>query len=189
MANFNKLANNTYQLQNLDVNIGNSILANNALSVNSSGNIVLKDISSLSQIPSIQSTLSSLKTTVNGKEPTQKRTQWNSGDSTYYTKCGYCCFLHAGNEAASSVVKTLASAYRPRYAVTVSGWCLNNSTKGFYPLVGMIMNDGTWNYLTAMNEMGMTTAYYIYNKDQGVNRLSRFNVWLTGAWATNVNGA
>lgn len=26
------------------------------------------------------------------KEPTQKRGQWNSGDSTYYVKCGYTCF-------------------------------------------------------------------------------------------------
>lgn len=121
------------------------------------------------------------------KEPIQKRGQWNSGDSTYYTKCGYTCFLHASNETASSVVKTLPSAYRPKYAVTVSGWCFNNNTNGYYPCIGSINNDGTWRYLTAMDTLGMSSEYYIYNS--GTNRLSRFNVWLTGAWATNTNGA
>ena len=124
-----------------------------------------------------------------GKEPTQKRGQWNSGDSAYYTKCGYTCFLHAANEAANQVVKTLSTAYRPRYEVTVSGWCLNNNTKGYYPCVGAIRNDGTWRYLTAMTDLGMTSEYYIYNKDEKINILSRFSLWLTGAWATNTNGA
>lgn len=121
-----------------------------------------------------------------GKEPTQKRGQWNSGDTCYYTKCGYTCFLHCSNEKASSVVKTLSSPYRPKYQVTVSGWCLNNNTKGYYPCVGVINNNGTWSYLTAMTDLGMTSEYYIYNEN--TNILSRFNLWLTGAWVTNTNG-
>lgn len=122
------------------------------------------------------------------KEPTQKRGQWNSGGSTYYTKCGYTCFLHASSETAESVVKTLSSPYRPKYSVSVSGWCRNESNSTFYPCLGSINNDGTWSYLSALNSLSMTTPYYIYHKNDGINKLKNFLVWLTGAWATNTNG-
>lgn len=122
------------------------------------------------------------------KEPTQKRGQWNPGDSTYYVKCGYTCFLHAASENAESVIKTLSSPYRPKYAATVSGWCRNESNSTFYPCLGAVNNDGTWSYLSALSSLSMTTPYYIYHRDDGVNKLKNFIVWLTGAWATNTNG-
>ncbi len=128
----------------------------------------------------ITSAQSTLQTAINAKEPTQKR----GGASPYY-KDGYDCFLHAADLAATAVVKTLASAYRPKANATVSGWCYNNSNKGFYPCIGRINTNGTWQYLSAITEFG-GAQYYIYNSS--TNRLSTFNLWLTGAWATNTNG-
>lgn len=130
-----------------------------------------------------------VNTQLGTKEPTQKRASWNSGDNCYYRKCGYTCFIHCSNEQAEYVVKTLPAGYRPTAEVTLSGWCLNESSGGYYPVVGVIKTDGTWNYLTAMTEFAMKSEYYIYNPDTGTNRLKNFKVWLAGAWATNTNGA
>lgn len=129
----------------------------------------------------ITSAQSTLQTAINAKEPTQKR----AGSSPYY-KDGYDCFLHAADVPARTVVKTLAAAYRPKANVTVSGWCYNNTNKGFYPCVGRLNTNGTWSYLSAITELG-GAQYYIYTSS--INRLSNFNLWLTGAWATNTNGA
>lgn len=137
-----------------------------------------------SDISSANTKITNLQTSLNGKEATQKRT--NSG---VYYKNGYDCFLHAADVPATDVVKTLAAAYRPKRTVVVSGWCLNNNTKGFYPCVGKLNANGTWSYLSALQELGQETPYYIYNASSGTNVLSRFSVWLVGAWATNTNGA
>lgn len=118
------------------------------------------------------------------KEPVQKKA--NSG---CYYKNGYNCFLHAADEAATDVIKTLSAAYRPRKAVTVSGWCYNDNSGGWYPCIGGLRADGTWAYVSAINELGQSVPYYIYNTDQGVDRRAYFRLWLTGAWATNTNGA
>lgn len=123
------------------------------------------------------------------KEPIQKRGQWKPGTaSAYYTKCGYTCFLHAANENAESVIKTMPDAYKPRYAVTLSGWCQNESNGVFYPCVACLANDGAWMYVSALSSFDMTTPYYIYHNNDNINRLSRFMLWLSGAWATNTNG-
>lgn len=126
-----------------------------------------------------------LEDEMDNKETTQKRT--NSG---CFYKDGYDCHLHSADTPASDVVKTLSTNYRPRGGVvTVSGWCKNKSNGGFYPCVGRINSDGSWSYLSAMTDFGMTDVYYIYNKSEGTNKLSNFNVWLSGTWATNTNGA
>lgn len=96
---------------------------------------------------------------LNSKEPAQKRTTLNS----IYYKNGYNCFLHAHADAASDVIITIPEAYRPRSAVTVSGWCRNINTNGYYPCVGVLGSDGEWDYVSAMTELGMTTPYYIYH--------------------------
>lgn len=135
------------------------------------------------RVTTAESRITTLNTNVGGKEPTQKRAY-----SGCYYKDGYDCFLHAANVPATDVVKTLDAAYRPKKAVVVSGWCLNNNTEGFYPCVGLLKTDGTWNYLSALNELGQKTPYYIYNPNQSADVRGRFNVWLNGAWATNTNG-
>ena len=132
-------------------------------------------------IPTINASLSDLSAE---KEPVQKKA--NSG---CYYKNGYNCFLHAADEAATDVIKTLSAAYRPRKAVTVSGWCYNDNSGGWYPCIGGIRADGTWAYVSAINELGQSVPYYIYNVDQSVDRRPYFRLWLTGAWATNTNGA
>ena len=118
------------------------------------------------------------------KEPKQERT--NSG---CYYKNGYSCFLHAADENAEDIIKNLPAAYRPRKAVTLSGWCYNENSSGWYPCIAGLRADGTWAYVSAINELGAAVPYYIYNTDQGVDRRAYFRLWLTGAWATNVNGA
>lgn len=109
-------------------------------------------------------------------------------NSVYY-KNGYSCFLHANNDPASDVIINLSENYRPRSGAVVSGWCRNDNTGGYYPCVGVIQADGTWQYLSALEELGATTPYYIYNPSQSIDRRSRFHVWLTGAWSTNTNGS
>lgn len=119
------------------------------------------------------------------KEPTQKRTTL---DSIYY-KNGYDCHLHCASDNAKDVIITLPSAYRPRSAATVAGFCENISSGGFYPCIGSVLSDGTWSYLSALNELGQSTPYYIYNRIQSIDRRSNFNVWLAGSWSTNTNGS
>lgn len=132
-------------------------------------------------IPTLNASLSDLSAE---KEPVQKKA--NSG---CYYKDGYDCFLHAADENATDVIKTLSAAYRPRKAVTVSGWCYNDNSGGWYPCIGGLRADGTWAYVSAINELGQSVPYYIYNVDQSVDRRPYFRLWLTGAWATNTNGA
>lgn len=118
------------------------------------------------------------------KEPLQKRAY-----SGCYYKDGYDCFLHAADENAEDIIKNLPAAYRPRKAVTLSGWCYNENSTGWYPCIAGLRADGTWAYVSAIDELGKSVPYYIYNTDQGVDRRAYFRLWLTGAWATNVNGA
>ena len=119
------------------------------------------------------------------KEPTQKRTTL---DSIYY-KDGYDCHLHCASDNAEDVIITLPAAYRPRSAATVAGFCENISSGGFYPCIGSVLSDGTWAYVSALNELGQSTPYYIYNKIQSIDRRSNFRLWLGGSWATNTNGS
>ena len=119
------------------------------------------------------------------KEPTQKRTQL---DNIFY-KNGYDCHLHCASDNAEDVIVTLPTAYRPRSAATVAGFCQNESSNGFYPCIGTILSDGTWAYVSAINELGQETPYYIYNQSQGVDRRSNFKLWLSGSWSTNTNGS
>ena len=119
------------------------------------------------------------------KEPTQKRTTL---DSIYY-KNGYDCHLHCASDNAEDVIITLPAAYRPRSAASVAGFCENISSGGFYPCIGSVLSDGTWAYVSALNEIGQSTPYYIYNKNQSIDRRSNFRLWLGGSWATNTNGS
>ena len=114
----------------------------------------------------------------------------NRGDRNgYYYKAGYNCFMHITDALASSAVTALASAIRPISAVSVSGMCRNISTGNYYPCVGSIAADGRWNYLSALESIGADSVYYIYSASNSIDRRSNFRVWLTGAWATNVNGS
>ena len=119
------------------------------------------------------------------KEPTQKRVNF---ENRYY-KNGYNCFLHTNADAASDVIIKLSENYRPRSAAVVSGWCRNTSNNAYYPCVGVIGADGQWDYLSAMETIGTTSEYFIYNPRHSIDRRSRFQVWLTGAWSTSTNGA
>lgn len=119
------------------------------------------------------------------KEPAQKRNQL---DNIFY-KNGYDCHLHCASDNAEDVIVTLPTAYRPRSAATVAGFCQNESSNGFYPCIGSILSDGTWTYVSAINELGQETPYYIYNQSQDIDRRSNFKVWLAGSWATNTNGS
>lgn len=119
------------------------------------------------------------------KEPTQKRITL---DSIYY-KDGYDCHLHCASDNAEDVIITLPAAYRPRSAATVAGFCENENSGGFYPCIGSVLSDGTWAYVSAINELGQATPYYIYNQNQGIDRRKNFKLWLGGSWATNTNGA
>ena len=122
-------------------------------------------------------------------EPVQKRATYKLGDTGYIYKRGYAAFFHVANEAASSVIKTVPSACKPKAAVCVSGFCKNNTNGGkFYPCTGEISNDGTWSVLFTTSTYGANEVYYLYSKGQGINNLSKFNVWLSGAWATDTNG-
>lgn len=136
-------------------------------------------------ISGLKTDISSLQTSVNTKEPTQKRTTL---DSIYY-KNGYDCHLHCASDNAEDVIITLPAAYRPRSVATVAGFCENISSGGFYPCIGSVLSDGTWSYVSALNELGQSTPYYIYNKIQSIDRRSNFRLWLGGSWSTNTNGA
>ena len=105
-----------------------------------------------------------------------------------FYKDGYDCFLHTLGNSASDVVKTLSPAYRPIKAVVASGFCYNTNSKGWYPCVAGIRPDGTWAYVSAINELGQSALYYIYNQSQNIDRRSYFQLWITGAWSTKVNG-
>ena len=142
---------------------------------------IKKLLSVTPDIPAINASLSDLSAE---KEPVQKKA--NSG---CYYKNGYDCFLHAADENAEDIIKNLPAAYRPRKAVTLSGWCYNENSSGWYPCIAGLRADGTWAYVSAINELGVAVPYYIYNTDQDVDRRAYFRLWLTGAWATNVNGA
>ena len=72
------------------------------------------------------------------KEPMQKRTQL---DNIFY-KNGYDCHLHCASDNAEDVIITLPAAYRPRSAATVAGFCLNESSNGFYPCIASVLSDG-----------------------------------------------
>lgn len=142
----------------------------------------IKDLLSVApDIPTLNASLSELS---EGKEPLQKRAY-----SGCYYKDGYDCFLQAADEDAADIIKTLSTAYRPRKAATVSGWCYNDNSGGWYPCIGGLRADGTWAYVSAINELGQSVPYYIYNVDQSIDRRKYFRLWLTGAWATNTNGA
>ncbi len=145
---------------------------------------VVSLLSASPDIPTLNASLSDLSDEIDGKEPTQKR-----GGSGCYRKSGYECILQAADVPAKDVVKTLTTAYRPiSEPATVTGWCKNNNTGGYYPCVGRINTNGKFQYLSALNELGQTTPYYIYSEALGENVLSRFNVWLTGTWLTATNG-
>lgn len=132
----------------------------------------------------LNASLAELSNDIDKKEPTQNR-----GGSGCYRKSGYECILQAADVPAKDIVKALDAAYRPvGKPATVTGWCKNNNTEGYYPCLGRINTDGKFQYLSALNELGQTTPYYIYSEALGENVLSRFNVWLSGAWMTNVNG-
>ena len=138
----------------------------------------------LMNMSTLNASLAELSNDIDKKEPTQNR-----GGSGCYRKSGYECILQAADVPAKDIVKALDAAYRPvGKPATVTGWCKNNSTEGYYPCLGRINTDGKFQYLSALNELGQTTPYYIYSEALGENVLSRFNVWLSGAWMTNVNG-
>lgn len=167
-----------------DIQAGDAVVDVPYLSVSLDGiNIVSVDVipEVAPDIPTLNASLSELS---DNKEPKQERT--NSG---CYYKNGYSCFLHAADENAEDIIKNLPAAYRPRKAVTLSGWCYNENSSGWYPCIAGLRADGTWAYVSAINELGAAVPYYIYNTGQGVDRRAYFRLWLTGAWATNVNGA
>ena len=169
-----------------DIQAGDAVVDVPYLSVSLDGiNIVSVDVipEVAPDIPTINASLSELSDEIDNKEPKQERT--NSG---CYYKNGYSCFLHAADENAEDIIKKLPAAYRPRKAVTLSGWCYNENSSGWYPCIAGLRADGTWAYVSAINELGAAVPYYIYNADQEVDRRSYFRLWLTGAWATNVNG-
>ena len=167
-----------------NIQVGDNVVDVPYLAVTLDGiNIVSVDVipEVAPDIPTLNASLSDLSTE---KEPVQKKV--NSG---CYYKNGYDCFLHAADENAEDIIKNLNSAYRPKKAVTLSGWCYNENSFGWYPCIAGLRADGTWAYVSAIDELGKSVPYYIYNSDQGVDRRSYFRLWLTGAWTTNVNGA
>lgn len=138
-------------------------------------------------IPTLNASLADTNASL--AELNEKISANNRGNTTYLYKIGYACYLHTGGTDASDVVKTLASAYRPRRAVTVSGWCRNKSNDRYFPCMGVVNTDGTWSYIAALTSLNTDNGlYFIYNKSDGTNRLSNFGVWIHGAWATNTNG-
>ena len=139
----------------------------------------------LMNMSTLNASLAELSDDIDKKEPTQKRVNFNN----IYYKNGYNCFLHANADPASDVIINLSENYRPRSAAVVSGWCRNTSNNAYYPCVGVIGADGQWDYLSAMETIGTTSVYYIYNPSQSIDRRSRFQVWLTGAWSTSTNGS
>lgn len=139
----------------------------------------------LMNMSTLNASLADLSDKVGKKEPTQKRVNFNN----IYYKNGYNCFLHANNDPASDVIIKLSENYRPRSAAVVSGMCRNTNNNAYYPCVGVIGADGEWDYVSALENVGDTSVYYIYNPSQSIDRRSRFQVWLTGAWSTSTNGS
>lgn len=171
-----------------DIQAGDAVVDVPYLSVSLDGiNIVSVDVipEVAPDIPTINASLAELSDDIDKKEPTQKRVNFNN----IYYKNGYNCFLHANSDPASDVIINLSENYRPRSAAVVSGWCRNTSNNAYYPCVGVIGADGQWDYLSAMETIGTTSVYYIYNPSQSIDRRSRFQVWLTGAWSTSTNGS
>lgn len=173
-----------------DIQAGDNVVDVPYLAVTLNGiNIVSVDV-----IPEVAPDIHTINTSLSDtnaslSELDEKISANNRGNTTYLYKIGYACYLHTGGTDASDVVKTLASAYRPRRAVTVSGWCRNKSNDRYFPCMGLINTDGTWSYLAALTSLNTDNGlYFIYNKSDGTSRLSNFGVWIHGAWATNTNG-
>ena len=173
-----------------DIQAGDNVVDVPYLAVTLEGiNIVSVDV-----IPEVAPDIHTINTSLSDtnaslSELDEKISANNRGNTTYLYKIGYACYLHTGGTDASDVVKTLASAYRPRRAVTVSGWCRNKSNDRYFPCMGLINTDGTWSYLAALTSLNTDNGlYFIYNKSDGTSRLSNFGVWIHGAWATNTNG-
>lgn len=143
------------------------------------------NVTKVEKLLDVAPSIPTLNASLAEKEPIQNRGNRNG----YYYKAGYNCFMHITDALASSAVTALASALRPISAVSVSGMCRNISTGNYYPCVGSIAADGTWNYLSALESIGADSVYYIYSASNSIDRRSNFRVWLTGAWATNVNGS
>lgn len=170
-------------IQSGDATVDCPFMIVNLDGINVTGVDIIPDI--VPDIPTINASLAELSDDIDKKEPTQKRVNFNN----IYYKNGYNCFLHANADPASDVIIDLSENYRPRSAAVVSGWCRNTSNNAYYPCVGVIGADGQWDYLSAMETIGTTSVYYIYNPSQSIDRRSRFQVWLTGAWSTSTNGS
>lgn len=170
-------------IQSGDATVDCPFMIVNLDGINVTGVDIIPDI--VPDIPTINASLAELSDDIDKKEPTQKRVNFNN----IYYKNGYNCFLHANADPASDVIINLSENYRPRSAAVVSGWCRNTSNNAYYPCVGVIGADGQWDYLSAMETIGTTSVYYIYNPSQSIDRRSRFQVWLTGAWSTSTNGS
>lgn len=171
-----------------DIQAGDNVVDVPYLAVTLNGiNIVSVDVipEVAPDIHTINTSLADLSDEVGKKEPTQKRVNF---ENRYY-KNGYNCFLHANADDASDVIIKLSENYRPRSATVVSGMCRNTSNNAYYPCVGVIGADGEWDYVSALENVGDTSVYYIYNPSQSIDRRSRFRVWLTGAWSTSTNGS
>ena len=94
-------------------------------------------------------------------------------------KYGRLAILNCINTSASTVVKTLPEAYRPCIdRLCLTGWGRNIGGSNYYPAIASIGGDGVWDYLSVINTDN--SLYYVYNSSEGVNRLSTFNLWLTG---------
>lgn len=170
-------------IQSGDATVDCPFMIVNLDGINVTGVDIIPDI--VPDIPTLNASLAELSDDIDKKEPTQKRVNFNN----IYYKNGYNCFLHANADPASDVIINLSENYRPRSAAVVSGWCRNTSNNAYYPCVGVIGADGQWDYLSAMETIGTTSVYYIYNPSQSIDRRSRFQVWLTGAWSTSTNGS
>ena len=171
-----------------DIQAGDNVVDVPYLAVTLNGiNIVSVDVipEVAPDIHTINTSLADLSDEVGKKEPTQKRVNF---ENRYY-KNGYNCFLHANADDASDVIIKLSENYRPRSAAVVSGMCRNTSNNAYYPCVGVVGADGQWDYVSALENVGDTSVYYIYNPSQSIDRRSRFRVWLTGAWSTSTNGS
>lgn len=170
-------------IQSGDATVDCPFMIVNLDGINVTGVDIIPDI--VPDIPTLNTSLAELSDDIDKKEPTQKRVNFNN----IYYKNGYNCFLHANNDPASDVIINLSENYRPRSAAVVSGMCRNTSNNAYYPCVGVVGADGEWDYVSALENAGDTAVYYIYNPSQRIDRRSRFQVWLTGAWSTSTNGS
>ena len=106
---------------------------------------------------------------------------YDGDNSVYFVKAGNLVFLHCMADEAIGVIHTLSKEYRPKYHVSVSGWCQNKSNNRFYPCIGGIRNIGEWSYLSAINSFSDGNLYYLYSATEE-NKLLNFLVWLSGSW-------